>query len=255
MDAIVLTFDEQLGLAELTHKRYLARWPTCPFTFRVPVNGAAPGPAFEYLDAQPNCVLVPSPREIGPSMLALLDGIDDERWVYWCIDDRYPIWLEPDALDEICAQLDGCPPHVEEVKLFRWKDRVAPGACTVGSLPFTPQRPGTREWGFWHHHFIRAGPLRRLFGRPGLARDCRIGDVLRPVILDNRRAARARTGVEREIFHGEAIVPTRPLLRLGEPLKARVLTYNGMTELRRNHCQIPPYRSDVRQKVFAWWPA
>jgi glycosyltransferase involved in cell wall biosynthesis len=254
VDAIVLTFDVQLGLAELTHKRYLARWPNCPFTFRIPVNGAEPGPALGYLQAQPNCVLVPSPSPIGPSMQALLEGIDDDAWVYWCIDDRYPIWLDPDALDEICAGLDSCPPRVEEVKLLRWKERVSPRSVSVGSLPFTVQQPGTREWGFWHHHFIRAGTLRRVFGRPGLVGDYPIRDVLRPVIVDNKRASRARTGAEREIFSGEAIVPTRPLLRLGEPLKGRVLTANGLTELRRNHCQIPPYRSDVRHKVFAWWP-
>jgi hypothetical protein len=215
VDAIVLTFDTQLGLAELTHKRYAARWPDNPLTFRVPVNGSAPGSALDYLQAQPNCVLIPSPAAIGPSMRALLEGIDDEAWVYWCIDDRYPIWLDPEALDEICTRVASCSPDVEEVKLLRWKDERTPRSVAVGSLAFTVQRAGTRQWGFWHHHFIRAGTLRRLFDHPGLADDYPIRDVLRSVVDDNKRGRRARTGDESDSFHGQPKQGRRLLLRRG----------------------------------------
>jgi len=251
VDAVVLTFDVQLGLAQLVHKRYSALWPTNPLTFRIPVNGSAPGPARTYLEAQPNCVLVPSPRPIGPTMRALLRGLDDETWVFWCVDDRYPIWVDTEALDEICAGLDSCPAGVEEVKLLRWKERIVPELADVGTVPFVGQRAGTRQWGFWHHHFIRAGTLRRLFAAERLAGDYRIREVLRSVIDDNGRTARP-TGAEGAIFHGRALIPTRPLLRLGEPVKRGVLTANGLADLRRHACEIPPYRSYGARKIFTW---
>jgi glycosyltransferase involved in cell wall biosynthesis len=257
VDAIVLTFDTQLGLAELTHKRYTDLWPANPLEFRIPVNGTATGSALTYLEAQPDCHLVPTPSPIGSSMRALLEGIDDETWVFWCIDDRYPTWVDAEALDEICAELDSCPAPVEEVKLLRWRERIAPDLVAVGSVQFVVQQARGREWGFWHHHFIRAGTLRRLFAAERVADDCGIRDVLRSVINDNRRSDRRWhrapvAGAEGQVFHGRALVPTRPLIRLAEPLKARVLTANGLDELRRNDCEIPPYRSDGQRKIFTW---
>ena len=107
MNAVLLTHDAQMGLAELVHKKYGSLWPGHPLTFRIPFNGSADGPALTYLRAQPDCQLVSTPRSIGASVLGLLDGVPGEEWVFWCIDDRYPTSLDVGAVIEVVAGLDG----------------------------------------------------------------------------------------------------------------------------------------------------
>ncbi|MEA2716727.1 MAG: hypothetical protein QOI99_1044 [Actinomycetota bacterium] len=251
MYAIVLTHDVQLGLAELVHKRYCALWPGHPLTFRIPVNGSGEGSALSYLRGQADCDLVPSPRPIGATMKALVDGIPDDIWVYWCIDDRFPTWLDADAVDNVCAGLDAAPPDVEEVKLLRWRERLSGEITQVGPVAFAVQAQGPRAWGFWHHHFIRAGTLRRVFVDTGLPGDVAIGDVLSR--FGDPRRQRTRQGrAARDCFRGSALVPTRPLVELGEPLVRGLLTRNGLDELRRWDCEVPPYAAIDRETVYTW---
>lgn len=254
--AIVLTHDAQLGLAELAHKLYSSLWPTNRLTFRIPVNGSAAGRALDYLERQSSCQLISTPPTIGASMRALLREVDDEAWVFWCIDDRFPVWLDAEALDAICARLDVCADLVEEVKLLRWKEKVTRETVDLGPVTFVVQRPGTRQWGFWHHHFIRAGTLRRVFAREGRRDACTIDDVLASMVHDNARALRRmgglRPGVEGNLFRGKALTPVRPLIRLGEPLIGGLLTGNGLAELRRHDCEVPSYASCGRDKLYTW---
>jgi hypothetical protein len=259
MFAMVLTHDAQLGLAELVHKRYSELWPDNGFTFRLPHNGAAPGPAFDYLREQPDCEIVPSGKGIKASMAALLTGVPDDDWVYWCIDDRFPVHLDARALRSVQVALDDGPDDLEEVKLLPWREPIGGARRTLGGVTFAVQR-GQRERGFWHHHFARAGLLRRVFLRDGLAEDCRIDDVintlLRPVPdarwtgrLRGRHVRRLPPLLDRAWFRGTALVPAVPLIRLAEPLVRGELTANGVAELRRLHCEVPAYpaTTDARE--------
>jgi hypothetical protein len=242
--AVVLTHDAQLGLAELVYKTYASLWPGHPLTFRIPFNGSADGPALSYLRAQPDCELIPAPRSIGASVLRLLDGLPDKEWVFWCIDDRYPTSLDCDALAQVVAGLDSLD-DADEVKLLRWKEGLTGETVMAGGMPFVVQAPGSRHRGFWHHHFVRAGTLRRVFGSADLAGSTAIHDVLKP-LLPERRARRWENGrpvAEAGLFRGRALVPPRQLVGLGEPLVRGRLTRNGMEELRRWDCEIPPYPS------------
>jgi hypothetical protein len=133
---------------------------------------------------------------------------------------------------------------VEEIKLFRWKDRLSsPSPVAMCGLDFFLQAARTRRWGFWHHHFVRAGALRAVFGGadpPG------IEGVLGPHLSRNRLVRGAqrvalRAGPDRKLFRAGALVPARTLLRLGEPLTGGRLTRNGLEELRRWDCEVPPY--------------
>ena len=259
MDAILLTHDVQLGLAELVHRAYAALWPDHPFTFRVPINGTASGQALSYLAAQPDCRLVPAPRSIRESMLALLQGVPEEAWVFWCIDDRFPTVVSAEALADVVAGLGGLDGddagrlgRVDEVKLLRWKEGITREPAVVGSVPYVVQAAGTRHRGFWHHHFVRAGTLRRVFGRADLEGSTAIRDVLGPLHPERRgrRWERARIAAEAGLFGGRALVPRMPLVRLGEPLVTGRLTRNGREELHRRGCEVPPYPSIDRDMVY-----
>lgn len=34
------------------------------------------------------------------AVLGLLEGLADDAWVYWCIDDKYPMWLDHAAAED-----------------------------------------------------------------------------------------------------------------------------------------------------------
>jgi hypothetical protein len=239
MEAILLSHDRQLGLAELVHKTYAHLWPGHPFVFRVPFARASGSGAFTYLSAQRDCRMIAAPAAVKGSMGALLEGIDDADWVFWCIDDRFPTRLDAVAAGRILADLDTLPEEVEEVKLLHWKEPLLEARTVIGATDFRSQAPGSRARGFWHHHFVRAGVLRAAFLGDDLAADCLIYAITARI---KRR--------ERFVFHGTAQVPGRSLLGLGEPLVEGRLTRNGRLWLKRMQCEVPPYRTVNRVVEF-----
>ncbi len=239
MEALLLTHDRQLGLAELVHKTYAQLWPEHPFTFRIPFARAGGSGAFSYLSAQRNCRMIRSPSGIKDSMAALLEGIDGCEWVFWCVDDRFAIALDRARVAAIVEALDTLPPGVEEVKLLRWKEPLLDERMTIGATDFRRQAPGSRARGFWHHHFVRADVLRGAFLADDLAQDCRIYAI-------TERIQRS----EELVFAGDAQVAEATLLGLGEPLVEGRLTRNGRTWLKRMQCDIPPYRRMNRVVEF-----
>jgi hypothetical protein len=249
--AIVLTMDAQLGLAELVHKRYSRLWPDNPFRFRIPFNGVARGPAMTYLMAQPDCEVVRTGREIRESLTALLDGIGDSSWVFWCIDDRFPIWLDRRRLAAVSAALAALPSSWEELKRLRWREPLRSKVHVVGGIPFTEQGTG-REWGFWHHHFVRAGVLRRVFLDPAVADGAGIQDFVFNRLRGRGRSRRLPPTLEERLFPGAALVPQAPLARLGEPLIEGQLTRNGLAALTYDGCEVPPYGLVARDKEYVW---
>lgn len=230
MEAILLTHDRQLGLAELVHKTYAHLWPGHPFVFRVPFARPSGSGAFAYLSAQRDCRMIASPAAVKGSMGALLDGIDDAEWVFWCIDDRFATRLDAAAAARILADLDELPEEVEEVKLLHWKEPLLEARMTIGAAEFRGQAPGSRARGFWHHHFVRARVLRAAFLGDDLAPDCLIYAITERI---KRR--------ERCLFGGSAQVPVTALLGLGEPLVEGRLTRNGRLWLKRMQCEVPAY--------------
>lgn len=227
---IMLTYDPQLGLAQLAHKRYAALWPTSPIRFRVPINGDSGGSARAYFEQQTNCELVRCGPRINETMLALLDGLDDDEWIFWCIDDRYPTWMEPKRADAIVADLGRLPPEVEQVKFLHWHEQLDDRVLTLGGERFRVQCGADRYWGFWHHHLAKPRILKNVLLHPSLPADANINQI-QDVLL--HRVS--------ECFHGIALVPETALLRLAEPLVDGVLTTNGVRDLELFGCECPSY--------------
>lgn len=224
----------------MVHKTYARLWPGHPFTFRVPFASATGSAAFAHLSAQGNCEMMQSPVSIKDSMAVLLDGIASSEWVFWCIDDRFPVRVEAAAATRLAEDLGTLPRHVEEVKLLHWKEPLLAGRIAIGGRRFRCQAPGTRARGFWHHHFVRAAVLRAAFLGEDVARDCRIYAITERI--------KDREGL---LFDGAAVVPTRPFLSLGEPLVEGLLTRNGREWLERMQCDAPRYGSVDRRVEFS----
>ena len=83
MKAIVLTHDKNRSVTHHMIARYLHKWPDNPFVFRVP---------FQELEEQssPKVEFIKTPKSIKKTVLGLLEDLEEDEWIYWCIDDKYP---------------------------------------------------------------------------------------------------------------------------------------------------------------------
>src|ERR1700758_2898239 len=86
MKAIVLTCDRYRAITEHMVLQYERVWPDHPFIFRIPyqeLNGTE----------TTRTTFIKTPPEIRATVLQLIADLDDEEWIYWSIDDKYPVQL------------------------------------------------------------------------------------------------------------------------------------------------------------------
>lgn len=160
MQAIVLSCDRYQRLAEHMTAAYARLWPDHPFEFRVAVQQA---PAFA-----PHRVthrICPAP--IKATVLTLIEDLPDEEWVYWCIDDKYPVQLDLPAARAAADWIERGAAGVDGVLFCRCRDllrrRFLTGERTrdpAGNVYL--ERAGYQQ--IWLHQFLRVKVLRALFG-------------------------------------------------------------------------------------------
>ncbi len=99
MLAIVLSCDRYHDFARHMIARYQALWSDHPFTFRVPWQEHRPTFASFPID--------PVRTEVGirQTVLTLLEDIDDETFIYWCIDDKFPIHLDTEITSRVVTAI------------------------------------------------------------------------------------------------------------------------------------------------------
>lgn len=100
MPAIVLTCDEYRPFTENMVQAYEELWPSHPFVFHIPFQKNA-NPLTRVPGAK--IKMVSSPRPIRGTILALLEPFHDDVFIYWCIDDRFPLAVAAQKLDSIFA--------------------------------------------------------------------------------------------------------------------------------------------------------
>ena len=99
MKAIVLSCDKYIQLADHMIASYQNRWPTNPFVFRIPYNQNYP---FALKKKYGNKIeLIQTETSIKSTVLSLIADLNDEEWVYWCIDDKYPIEIQTHEINQI----------------------------------------------------------------------------------------------------------------------------------------------------------
>ncbi len=91
--AIVMTYDKNRIMTEHMIYKYNQIWPDHPFIFRIPYQDAN-----TCIHESDQIQYIQTDKSIKPSVLRLLEDLDDEAWIYWCIDDKYPIELETDKI-------------------------------------------------------------------------------------------------------------------------------------------------------------
>ena len=159
--AIVQTCDTYRAFREHMILRYEELWPDHPFIFRIAYQDD-PGPAGarrEYIQ---------TPPRIPHNVLTLLADLDDEEWVYWCIDDKYPIKL---ITEKISPLLEHALVSTEMSGLMFCRCRVALNDPELGLFPGEERIPTgetllrRKTWHqIWIHQLLKVKALRYLYG-------------------------------------------------------------------------------------------
>ena len=166
MKALVLTCDRYRTFTENTIAIYSYLWPEHPFTFHIPFQeNDDPIP-----DVLPESVVYfRSPSRLRETVLCLLDDIDNEEFVFWCLDDKYARWINVkfhqrlyrllienrlDGVDGICT----C-----RCRTLWWQENTNTNEKKAIAGMTCLRRTTYSE--IWVHQFLRAKVIRHLFDR------------------------------------------------------------------------------------------
>jgi hypothetical protein len=161
LKAIVLTWDRHRVITQHMIAQYARLWPDHPFVFRIPFQRlrGTNSPREEFIKAPP---------DIPGTVLQLIADLDDEEWVYWCVDDKYPIELRVEKFTKLfeyvrqeqdIAGLLCCRCRITldqpEVSLLGGSERVTPEGDVLLER---------RKWyQIWIHQFLQVKVLRYFF--------------------------------------------------------------------------------------------
>jgi hypothetical protein len=158
--AIVLGWDRSRAMTQHTILQYEKLWPDHPFVFHIPYQnlGGTETERTRYLR---------TPESIRGTVLGLLADVDDEEWVYWCIDDKYPIRLETEKITRLISlalqspRMSGLLFCRCRQLLRRPKRTLYPGKWRNADGDIYFERRGW--WQIFIHQLVRAKVLRHLF--------------------------------------------------------------------------------------------
>ncbi len=162
MKAIVLTYDRSRAVTEHMIFKYNELWPDHPFVFRIPYQelAGAPDDRREY---------VKTPSEIRATTLQLIADLDDDEWVYWCVDDKYPVELVLAKIRTVLADIHELPDASGllfcrcKALLRRPDETLFPGERKDSSGDIFLERRGWNQ--IWIHQLLRVKVLRYLFSQ------------------------------------------------------------------------------------------
>ena len=98
MKAIVLSCDEYLPLVDHMIASYDIIWPNNPFEFRIPYQDYPYWLKHKYKD---RIELFQTDKGFVSTINTLLKDLKDNDWIFWCIDDKYPVEIKIDEVDQI----------------------------------------------------------------------------------------------------------------------------------------------------------
>jgi hypothetical protein len=161
LKAIILTYDRHRVMTQHMIAQYGQLWPDHRFMFRIPYQtlGGANSTREEYVE---------TPPDIRGTVLKLIADLYDEEWIYWCVDDKYPIALRVEKIShcfELARQQD------DLAGLLCCRCRITLDEPEVSLIPGSERtmQDGAillerRKWyQIWIHQFLRVKVLRYFF--------------------------------------------------------------------------------------------
>ena len=160
MKALVLTYDKYRPLTDHMIHMYRKLWPDNPFNFRIPYQELAG-------NNEHNREYISCPADIKGTVLCLLSDLDDDEWVYWCIDDKYPVQLDVPGIRSIMEWIRAvddtsvsgvlcCRPGklMKQKRLTNEVMQLQNGTRLLGRINYKS---------IWIHQFLQVKVLRHLF--------------------------------------------------------------------------------------------
>jgi hypothetical protein len=160
LKAVVLSCDRYRAITEHMILQYERLWPDHPFVFRIPYQRA------RGLDTK-RITYRQTPEDIKGTVLHLLADLDDEEWIYWCVDDKYPIQLVTEKIAVLIRHALGAP---EMSGLLFCRCRVTLNSPKLALYPKEIVSPSgdtyleRKAWyQIWLHQLLKVKVLRYLF--------------------------------------------------------------------------------------------
>lgn len=168
MYAIVLTYDANIIFVDNLLCKMQKLWPKSGLVFRIAYNKEKPEfLAEKYRNLELEFIQTPAP--IKQTVLSMIADLGDEEWIYWCIDDKFPVDLDRkragQVLDWVRHQEDQNICGVSFARVRRLKDehyldmnhqlRMEGGLNLIKRKNYQTQ--------FWMHQFFRTKIIKRVF--------------------------------------------------------------------------------------------
>lgn len=228
MLAVVLTYDKYIKLTDHMIQSYETKWPSHPFTFRVPYNNHYP--KFLKRKYEEKVEIIKAPEAIKATVLKLLEGIKDEEWIYWCIDDKYLIDIEESGAKDIYQWIKSIEKSsIDGISFVRARN-LTNNALTGEKYINNHGRILHRRKDYsqiWLHQFLKAKILRYLFN--SMPED--IGNAKKMDYLINNEIKLPK---EHKLY-----VTTKNMAVLGESTTRGKLTKNCVQSFRKNGMKLP----------------
>jgi len=169
MKAIVLTYDKYHPIADHMIQCYMTLWPSNPFIFVVPYQKYPDYLKEKYGD---KVQLIETDKGIKSTVLTLLSNIDDNEWVFWCMDDHYPTQLDVDEISSIHKWVGDINDAAISGILYTyetsdWQFKQNNIMSKKNKIVDSANRDYYRIRNFkmiWFHQYLRAKVLKHFFG-------------------------------------------------------------------------------------------
>jgi hypothetical protein len=220
-----MTCDRYRAVTQHMILQYEQLWPKHPFVFMVPYQSlcGTDSERVKYVEA---------PEAISASVLQLLADVDDEEWIYWCADDKYPIQLVTEKILELFSYASQLP---EMSGLLFCRCRATLGQPELALYPAEWRTPSgdilleRRAWyQIWIHQFLRAKVLRYFFSQmPDRVPTAKAMDTFKSNIA--------------KLADHRLFVTKENLAVFGESTQGGVMTRNCYRSIRKTSIELPQW--------------
>lgn len=206
-------------------------WPKHPFRFRVPYQSLAPTQNSDKVEYRK------TPSDIKGTVLSLLDDLDDDEMIYWCIDDKYPIYLNVPHIEKLHSRLYNPADSQQTMSgLLFCRCRGMLRSENLSGLSITDgesvllERVGYEQ--IWIHQYLKVKVIRYLFES----------------FPDQIRAAKEMDDYKKKLVKPsshELFVTKENMAVFGESTSRGVLTKNCYFSMKEAEINLPDWCSEI----------
>jgi hypothetical protein len=217
--------------------QYEKLWPSNPFIFYIPfqrdkkpIKGVLPNKV-EFINTSSN---------IRDTILALCDVANNDEYVYWCIDDKYPIKLSVDELTQVYQNivyknLDNIDSFLLcRCKTLLEKKHVSNKLIKIKKISFLRRKTYTE---IWLHQFIRNSVLKNIFSQ--LPKNIIDAKEMDEVIANLSMPSSIRLYVSSNSY-----------MSFGESSSRGKITYNCFKSFKKQNIKIPSDMGISNREIF-----